>query len=345
MILPNLPDGRNRHRLAFREGHTKCVKASPTEPSLNLQGGKLTYHLPVGSAGRRGGGIRGKVTECSDASRRRLARKFAALDWAQLALALTPIWFVTLTTSEEIWNDHRRAYMGLRRVRDWITSRPGFVGAFCRKELGGKNGMLHYHLVVVGIPGFARLLPELRRCWQRGIGCEKTWRVEIDEVNTAERASKYLSKYCAKAANWGRGEGADLSKAHNVDSSGQGYTGNRWWYVWGEDSLPWAEPLDVFLGEGGAVAKRIRRVFRKWLKVKIREALFREFPKASGELKACIERCAKRQEREGFAEWLRSNRAGFTILASPTLISQIVQYAVQASLEQSAELHYEGFDV
>jgi hypothetical protein len=330
------------------------------EPSFSRQGGVLTYHQPTGPGSRRGGGIRGKVKPyMTPASRLRLMRAFASLDWDALGTFSMPLLFVTLTTGPDYWDKQEEVYKGLERLRDRIeylcgrdmitlnndgilceVENPfgGYVGAFVRKERGKKNGMLHYHLIIVG----CRFLSAdwLRKAWQECLRSEVPFRVEIQKPEDARKVERYLSKYCSKVGYEGKEEASEegpetvapvsggasddssqdvtLSDAHNA---GNGKNGNRHWYVWNRKSLPMAEKQDS-IAEGQAarlMSYRIRRAFRNILQARIR-VLGDRLPRE------------KRLRMLAFVNHLKY-QGGFTMLYNPSDLQRLLDWAAEMVID------------
>ena len=281
----------------------------------------------------------------SDASRRRFMGKFASLDYEALARSGVSMWFITLTTPEEYWHREGFVYQALRRFRDRLSysqAEHGYVGAFVRRERGGKRGMLHYHLVIIG--GAINAFP-VADAWSRSLGYEGTVRVDVQVLDTAERVGKYLSKYCSKVGYEGKrspsavvetassepvsttAEGAPLSEAHNV---GNGYTGGRWWYVWGEDALPWGEVITIVGEDAKAIAKALRRIFRRWRVQKQAEAWAKR-EKWSVRRAMTLVSVRQWEKWDSFGEFLRrGGGGGFTFLLAPDLLQRMVDAACLA---------------
>lgn len=307
--------------------------------TVEVQSGRFKYAKPIpgGASMRRGGGKRGVVVEMSNASRRRFMESMASLDYVQLAAMGCLFHFVTLTTCPEFWEKTEHVYRALRRFRDRLTyhaAEAGYLGAFVRRELGEKNGMLHYHLVVIGGEKFSRAW--LSSVWTRCLGADKPIMVHVSETTDPNRLSKYISKYCSKAAYEGKrraavgsdsaepetNDGASLTEAHTVgNQSADGYTGGRWWYVWGENNLPWAETTTLYGADARALGNRVRRIFRRWKIEKLRQAIDR---------KTCpgfaLRHFSLKQIAVGdrFLDFMQKSAGGFTVLLPPELMERVV---------------------
>jgi len=308
------------------------------ELGLELQGGRLRFQVPIESGNRKGGGIRGAVFGMSEASRRRFMQKFASCDFE--SLGETPVYFLTLTTPECFWEASRSVQEALTRFRkrlEYAFLPSGYLGAFVRRELGGKRGMLHYHLVVVGGKGVTRKW--VRRAWTDCLRYENGLvRCDSELVDSAERVSKYLAKYCSKAAYEGssRGsasEGASLSKAHNWRKPPFG----RWWFIWGAERLPWADRVVIRGEDARQIAKRVKRLYRRWRVQKFRERVLGESPEARAAFgNKSLKWWATRAEMR-FCESLRRSGGGCNICLSPALLNQMVDAASLSYIDMGGE--------
>ena len=307
-------------------------------PSLEIQSGRTKFSSPGRPGG--GGGKRGKLTgEMSSGSRRRFQRRMACLDWEDMAARGVPVLFITLTTPEEYWTRELDVYLALRRFHDRLdySYSDTVVGAFVRRERGAKRGMLHYHLMVFG----ERYISAnwLRESWAKSLGHAGKVRVDVDRAYTSREVCKYLSKYMSKAAYEGApaevssaredsaraesssAESLALSELHTVgEGSSPVYTGQRPWTVWNEKRLSWGEELHVEGDAARMVAAKMRRILHRWQVDKARARARKLFP---GRLGVRVGVCLG---RSGFAEFLRKSN-GFTVLASPGLLSQVFRYA------------------
>jgi len=259
--------------------------------------------------------------------------RFASLDWAAIAASGVLVWFATLTTPMEYWGDPQHVYLSLRRFRRcFLRDHPEVSGVFVRRELGAKRGMLHYHLVIIGGEGLKGSY--IQRLWTTCLGHTSPVRVDIQVARNGQELSRYLAKYCSKAA-WEGAErarqgsgGADtaaraLSNAHNGTGD---RNGARWWYVWGNDTLPWAEQFEAVGVEAAALAKRIRRIFRRW-QVSVVAKRVDKHMKCSG---FAFNRFSVRHmgRNSGFGEWLRRCGDGFTLLCDPDLLDKMAAAAM-----------------
>jgi hypothetical protein len=119
---------------------------------LSVSGGVI--ELPTSFMGESspppGGGLRGPITEFSKASRARLFKRCASLDWDSLGCG----YFVTLTYPSEFPCDGVTVKRDLRNLRDALSRRfPGFCGLW--KFEFQRRGAPHIHLAL--FPGTSDL--------------------------------------------------------------------------------------------------------------------------------------------------------------------------------------------
>lgn len=318
--------------------------------SVEVQGGRFSFKVP-GAPGRKGGGKRGKVDECSNASRRRLMATFAQLDYEALVSKGSQFHWVTLKTTPEYWDKPLEVLDALERLqaRLWYWfGRWGYLGAILRKEYGEKNGMLHFHGVFIG--------GGMSAAWFREAWCEclgytgpRKNMVHYKETTDPALVAKYMCKYCSKAAYDGRvrhGSSvetpipeessteetcASLLDAHNSRNRTNACTGGRWWYVWGKNRLPWAQVVTILQDDARAIAKRVRRIFKRWRIDKLRLATDRKHNSPGYTFRAgWTMKHMARSDR--FIEFLRKSAGGFTILVPPDLLEKMVCAAVEAEM-------------
>lgn len=99
-------------------------------------------------------------------------------------------------------------------------------------------------------------------------------------------------------------------ETHNA-SGEPDLSGVRWWYMFNEKEIPWAEIQVVSLGpEARDVAKLVRRAVYRWL-----------FKRAAG--KYGFRKVVRRE----FAEWLKRQRGGWCLFLPPEDIARLVEWA------------------
>lgn len=261
------------------------------------------FKVQRGQTRQRGGGVRGKVKTFSPQSRARFIEKSLTLDWSYISEECVTR-FVTLTTPIEYWNQGAFVYFCMAKMRR-LFERWGALGAMVRKEYGEKRGMLHYHMLLI-IPkvnagGWWPENPRLAEgrigaAWREALGYSQRVRVESEIPQNEECIKHYVTKYCSKVAYEKveqepalpeheepsvDGEGGFLSKSHNGTTDTQsiekwGHNGNRHWYIWGRNRLPWAKKTLVTLGRKGVLSTyKIKRVFRHVIKVRLQRKYMR----------------------------------------------------------------------
>lgn len=319
-----------------------------------LQGGRLQFRVGCPGGIRKGGGRRGVVKQMSEQSRRRLMETFGSVDWDAVAASGRTVGFLTLTTPPEFWGRGEHVWRALEKLKKRLERLSNDPGALVRKELGAKRGMLHYHLVTIGIDVSER---ELSRMWTECLGASRPVRVEADyDTKAVHKIIKYLSKYCAKAAYKGMerdapgagtsaaespndaagdlGAARALSKSHNApcaveSEENQGKNGHRWWYKWGAKNIPMSETA-VLRGASQEDLRRflskVRRVFRKWKEIRVKAAVRAQLLKSG-----CPRRLVDDMTRQFYKRWLSGKVArflkgcaGFTFLGSQDLILQVL---------------------
>ena len=335
--------------------------------SFEIQSGRcrFTKSLPIPGM-RRGGGIRGDVTICTDASRRRLMQRFASLDYDKLAEWGCKCYWVTLTTPRAYWEDVEGVYKALRKFHDrleYSQRETDYKGAFVRRELGGKNGALHYHACIFGGEGITKAW--LRENWAACLGYEgKDLQVHVESADDPKRIAKYMSKYCSKAGyegkeyasaaarksaersfsaaaegekecSEGEGEGASLTEAHNVGKQRNAYTGGRWWYIWGASALPWGEILTIEGLDAQQIANRMKRFFRRWRLQATGRRIDAEMKMPGIAFRTWTPHYLEKFDT--FVHRLKRDRGGgFTLLLSPDLIYEFVKAALYSMNAQDA---------
>ena len=290
----------------------------------------------------------------TNASRLRFMQRFASLDFVALEEAGTVFWWVTLTTPQEYWDRVDFVYSkALRRFHDrleYCQRDTDYLGAFVRRELGGKNGALHYHLCIIGGKGITA--GWLREVWGECLEYEgeKRLQVHVEEVTKAERIAKYMSKYCCKAGYEGKErpeasrksaerpfseasgagpESASLTEAHNVGKQGNAYTGSRWWYIWGAKAMPWGELITVEGLDALQIAKRLRRIFRRW-RLQVAMQRFDRKNKLPGFANRHWSPAYFEADDVFFQRLKRDRGGGFSLLVSPELLQRMVDAAAYA---------------
>jgi len=168
---------------------------------------------------------RGKVTEFSDRSRRRLAI---------LLHRLSPAWgvFITLTVADASLSPQQVKASALRRVISWLMGL-GFEAVVWKQEFQ-KRGAVHYHLLAL--------------CWKRRppwVDKKKLankWGLGFVDVSFVDkgRVVHYVSKYVRKpVVEPASGSVVDSTHTDISDDGAVGAPG-RFWGIRGRENLVWA---------------------------------------------------------------------------------------------------------
>lgn len=208
--------------------------------TVTAQGGllELQHRQNVPPAQTTGsGGKRGRITEFSAASRRRVMKLFARLDPTGVRAT-----FLTLTFSE--CPSHAEAYAALRRFIERIRRRV-HISAVWRKELQ-ERGSIHYHIILFGFP----YVPQRRiqAIWQECTG-EATSIVHIKLIRNIRHLMSYVSKYMAKVNEENSASLDNDAYLHAEDE----WTTGRWWGYINRQDLPYGELLQITVPDGDPV--------------------------------------------------------------------------------------------
>lgn len=173
---------------------------------------------PSSSSQKQSSPRRGRVSDFSRKSRRRLMNQAASLDYERLESENIQVLFITLTTSRDQWEDERRLVLALRKFRSFLGEQEGYLGAIVKKERGEKNGALHVHLMVFGTAFIPVNL--MRYAWSKAMESEKPLRVGIERARSAREISCYLSKYVSKVGYEGKGQETETEIEAGTDAAG-----------------------------------------------------------------------------------------------------------------------------
>lgn len=153
-------------------------------------------HAYVGMKSRPGGGVRGRVTGLSRASRNNLLRQFSKLDRSHLVAGL----FVTLTYH---WLDDYGSLVTSKRHLDNFFKRIRYKypdAAWVWRLEPQERGVAHYHVVVLGVPHIPH--EWIARIWNRiaapGDLQHLAAGTQVKRVKDYKGASAYISKYLQK---------------------------------------------------------------------------------------------------------------------------------------------------
>jgi len=184
-------------------------------------------------------GTRGKVTEFSAKSRKRMLEKMARLCRQQIHQSRFKPLFVTLTYPST-YPTAKRAKEHLRAFLKRLKRAYGRVGAIWRLEFQ-ERGAPHFHLLLFGLP-FPKPTT-LQAMWCEVTDTTATNSLDVEVLRSLNGVMYYVSKYMAKPDDDGETDteaqdaGGDaplgLSVCHNCPG--------RFWGVWGAAHIPWAQ--------------------------------------------------------------------------------------------------------
>jgi len=167
---------------------------------------------------------RGKVTEFSDRSRRRLVI---------LLHRLSPAWgvFITLTVADASLAPRQVKASALRRVIDWLMGL-GFEAVVWKQEFQ-KRGAVHYHLLAL--------------CWKRRPPWVKKgelaakWGLGFVDVSFIDkgRLVTYVTKYVRKPASGSVVDSTHTDISDDAVGAVEASPG-RFWGIRGRENLVWA---------------------------------------------------------------------------------------------------------
>ncbi len=200
----------------------------------HYRGGDSAYLKPPGGKGPRlGGGLRGRVTEFSRGSRRRMQQLLASIDKTSLQIPL----FITLTYPDRFPEDPKTWKRNLRTFRERFNRRWGKVGSIWRVELkdrksGSRAGKIapHFHVLAFLDVEPAEMASWLSTAWYESCGTLDPKHLQagtrVERVDTWRGVRSYLSKYMAK-----------------TETLQPGRPIGRLWGVWYKDLLPISEEV------------------------------------------------------------------------------------------------------
>lgn len=222
---------------------TAHIRPRPASIDVFLHGSLISVHRPKGKIQQTGGGIRGNVADFSRGSRRRMLRKMAMTD-----KRIKPI-FITLTFPDK-WPGSPKEWKRMLKI---------FIQRFRRQytDSGGvwklepqARGAPHYHMLVwmseIEIESVIRWVSDN---WYQVVGSNdlRHWKWHMGLLGRGNKACVgpvtsehgvmgYAGKYIAKLA-----DDYELDPAIRAAWSAAG----RWWGVWGEKNIPWAEVVNI----------------------------------------------------------------------------------------------------
>lgn len=228
-----------------------------TEPSkitLKVQGRLLKVTVHTTSEEMIGGGLRGKVSAFSRASRLRLLQKMHTIKPVGNFHAT----FITLTYGQEFPSPtvaKRHMDNFLKRLRRrWLYS-----SGFWRFEFQ-KRGAPHFHLLLFGLPFVPK--DTIAKWWANTIGLQfqdtssgepRAPFTRIEAIRSHRKAAAYVSKYVAKCDDSGFNFPAYLTAEGEFIHPQTGEISQsigRWWGVYNALWLPTDEVVELTLKWG-----------------------------------------------------------------------------------------------
>ena len=205
---------------------------------------------------RVGGGIRGKITEFSRGSRRRMLAYVNSIDREQVSAER--VWFVTLTLpGQEPSHNPEDWQRWLAALKKRIQRKWGRFPIVWKLEFQAR-GAAHWHLLAVIKPEMVSQLREFRAwlatAWYEVVGSlQETHRkagTQVDPVRTWGGVISYAGKYLGK----------EVPQIVNPET-GEVITPGRFWGVWHKDLVP-IEWVAVAMAREALF--QVRRVIRRY---------------------------------------------------------------------------------
>lgn len=210
-------------------------------------------------------GKRGAVRHFSTASRRRLLRYFAAVEWGKRKGV-----FLTLTYGQNFPNpDEAKVHLDtlLKRVARKFPN----AAAIWRMEFQ-ERGAPHFHLIFINLPYWDKA--DVKKVWGEIIGREywDTKRNEppftrIELIRGKRKAWSYLSKYVGKVSGSGFNSVSYLTAEGEFLNlcTGEVSPIGRYWGVFNRALMPLAEVFEVVMKWRGQIyAELVRHARRIW---------------------------------------------------------------------------------
>lgn len=189
-------------------------------PVLSGAGSVCEIRQPQRATCRRGGGVRGPVRLWSSASRRRLLKTVAAIDFDQLSESWGGSWFFATLTYKEDPGQSR-----CKRDLDVLARRWTREFGVCRwvwKMEFQRRGVPHFH-IIAWVP-HTHTLGQVRKwlwaAWEETAQQGESLRVDLESVRSKSPASYFVS--------YAR---SDKEIQHRLPELWSG--GGRWWGVRG----------------------------------------------------------------------------------------------------------------
>jgi hypothetical protein len=136
------------------------------------------------------------------------------VDWNFIYIFFGAVYWCTLTTTVQYWDDEETVFVAFDKLWKRIARRYPEAGCFIKKEYGARRGMLHYHLILFGIPDKSERVVHrwLLTHWQQCLSNEVKI-VDVQRVESLPELVKYVCKYAGK---WTRRKTKDTPQAPRV---------------------------------------------------------------------------------------------------------------------------------
>lgn len=174
-----------------------CTQNSEGSVEIWVGGGLLHCKKPVHQQDQVGGGKRGKVSEFSAASRRRMLYLVGKIDRAKLPIMVTLTYPAEWPVKSSDWKRHLKNWW--HRLKRKV---PG-VGAIWKLE-PQKRGAPHYHLLIWGLEGvpLGELIAWVSRSWYQVVGSgdeRHLWAgTRVEPIRSRQGVLRYATKYLGK---------------------------------------------------------------------------------------------------------------------------------------------------
>lgn len=221
-----------------RERFRRPIDPSNIVYALMVQGELITVKGHLIDYEGQLGGKRGTIKGFSRASRLRMLKFVATLDWPAIRHGV----FLTLTFPDSRArcgkaerNQYRHTFF--RAMENHLGSE---IGALWRcewmvRKTGKYVGKLapHFHLVIPGVRFIAK--DKVKDLWRKSLGVNHYVSAWIDSLQTKRKQAVYIAKYCAKEID-----------ASVLDCDAYLNTGGRHWGYHRKHLIPQCERRDYF---------------------------------------------------------------------------------------------------
>lgn len=180
-----------------------------------------------------GGGKRGKVTQFTAASRRRMLYTVGKIQRAKLPVMVTLTYPSQFPTEGVIWKNH------LRRWWQRLKRRLPLSGGIWKLE-PQKRGAPHFHLLIWGVAGVPlhEFMCWVSRSWYQVVGSGDVKHLaagtRVEQIRDRRGVLAYATKYLGKVVVPGL----------DPEESGWDEPG-RFWGIKSADCIPWAECIEM----------------------------------------------------------------------------------------------------